>query len=221
MMSVCTSCCQPRLPRACFPLSSLVILLSSNNQASIPKIPIKRCPPPSLPNIDLLHHHAASITPGLFSTQGSQNHLKWPSFSLRQCAQFSRPSPAAFCLSALPFACLLSSCILAFLPSGSRFTQAPLQRMFSCHFSGSNLIHFLNLSSKVSSREAFSIPRVSCTYSLCGSTELAIPPVNSPFIVSHSRLSPYYRACSQTWVNRAFYVLLYYADFRLFEFLTP
>lgn len=66
-MSVCTSCCHPRLPRACVSLSSLVILLSSNNPASIPKIPIKRCPPPSLPNIDLLHHHAASIIPGLFS----------------------------------------------------------------------------------------------------------------------------------------------------------
>lgn len=124
----------PGCPEPVFPLSSLVILLSSSDQASIPQIPIKRCPLPPLPNIDLLHHHASSVTPGLFSTQGRQNHLKWLSFSLPQCAQFSKPSPAAFCLSALPFACLLSSSILAFLPSGSQFTQAPLQRMFSCHF---------------------------------------------------------------------------------------
>lgn len=100
MMSICTNCCQLLLPRACFSLSSLVILLPSSNQASTPQIPIKRCPLPSLPNIDLLHHHASSVTPGLFSTQGRQNHLKWLSFSLPQCAQFSRPSPAAFCLSA-------------------------------------------------------------------------------------------------------------------------
>lgn len=64
MMSVCTSWCQPWLPRACVSLSSLVILLSSNNPASIPKIPIKRCPPPSLPNIDLLHHPRPFLNSG-------------------------------------------------------------------------------------------------------------------------------------------------------------
>lgn len=130
MMSICTNCCQPRLPRACFSLSSLVILLSSSNQGSTPQIPIKRCPLHALPNIDLLHHHASSATPGLFSTQGRQNHLKWLSFSLPQCAQFSRPSPAAFSLSAWPFACLLSFSILAFLPSGSQFTPAHSRKCF-------------------------------------------------------------------------------------------
>lgn len=38
---------------------------------------------------------------------------------------------------------------------------SPLQRMLSFHFAESSLIHFLNLSSKVSSRTSFSIPRVS------------------------------------------------------------
>lgn len=109
---------------------SLVILLSSTDQASTPQILIKRCPLPSLPNIDLLHHHASSVTPDLFSTQGRQNHLKWLSFSLPQCAQFSRPSPAAFCLSVLPFACLFSFSILAFLPSGFQFTPALSRECF-------------------------------------------------------------------------------------------
>lgn len=156
-MSICTNCCQPRLLRACFLPSSLVILLSSSDQASTPQIPIKRCPLPSLPNIDLLHHHASSITPGLFSAQGRQNHLKWLSFSLPQCAQFSRPSPAVFCLSALPFA---ASSVSPSWPSRLQDLSLPQpspENVFLpfCRIKPYSL---LNLSSKVSSRRPSQLP---------------------------------------------------------------
>lgn len=201
-----------RLPRACFSYLLWSFCCPHPIRFLYPKYLLKgvlfpHCPAFTCSPPHFLHHPRPFLNSG--KTESSQ-------------VAKLQPTPVCTVQQALP-SCFLPLCLALCLPPqffhlglpALRISvyPSPLQRMFSCHFAGSSLIHFLNLSSKVSSREAFSIPRASCTYSLCISAALAIPSVNSPFIVSHSRLSPYYMTCTQAGVNRVIYVLLYYADF--------